>query len=198
MNEIKLENGVYKSIEKEDDPKKCAINLNKRIGVINNEFFRGNECIYDNWKFYQELEDDKPDLCICGHTIYSKFLIKKDTIICQIGNSCIKKFFPLIYEEVKKLKRKTEYCNKCCKNFKKNKNHGFCIKCKVDLNGECALLTCQKCFDKFCECGKVKKPEFKQCYECNKNDVKTKSKCRICRRSRPFKFFSTCKTCYLT
>lgn len=195
MEDLEIEEGIYKAIKEENDPKQCSINLNKRIGAINDKFFKGNQDIFKDWKFYKE-EDNAVELCICGHIIYNKFIIKKGDVKCQIGNTCIEKFFPLIYQEIKFLKRKTEYCQKCDKNYKKIYKHGFCNKCGVDMKDICSLITCQECFDK-CDCGKSKKTEFRQCYNCKTNNVKTNKKCRLCRRRKPYKFFSTCKSCYM-
>ena len=99
MNEIIKTDGCWSAKHEERDPHKCSDNRDTRMVALNSYY--GYPCtpndlpsIYSHWKF--ELADElyESELCLCGHSINSLYLIKsmKDpTIRIKLGSECIKR-----------------------------------------------------------------------------------------------------------
>jgi hypothetical protein len=179
MNEIHLDLDTYCANDVENCPQQCAKNIHKRIVALNT-YYKHTDTPFENWKldtyFINEYDSD---LCICGHLIKETYIIIKNNVKCKIGNTCIKRFMDylvsdveLIEEEIRKKKRKTEDCLLCGKRFPKETNHS--CKCKIEnCNNQKRdnSIYCIDCYDSYCDCGKSKTAQWKQCFNSSNEPI---------------------------
>jgi len=123
----------WSAIVEETDTKKCAIDRNKLIVLINERCFRdkNKEKPFEKWtRFIEEgtngIKECSNILCLCGQDIMYHYIYYRDTVRIIIGSQCVKTFDGMT-ERIKEENEKLKTCVKCGKG--KSYKGTLCAKC---------------------------------------------------------------------
>jgi hypothetical protein len=127
----------WSAIVEETDTKKCAIDRNKLIVLINERCFRdkNKDKPFDKWtRFVEEgtnvaKKECSHVLCLCGYDIKYYYIYYRDTVRIIIGSQCINMFDGMT-ERIKEENDKLKTCVKCGKG--KLYKGTLCAKCCAD------------------------------------------------------------------